>query len=450
MAKSKTKTTGIPAPTKRETRRYRSRAERDAYYNRIALIGAGVLAGILILILAVALLIDNVIVPNQAVASVGGQNITTRDFERRVIFERWRTGTTLVAFMNQFGQYGQQLLADTSNPYGQAYSELANPLQMGSTVLDQMINARIIEQYANANGIKVDQTDIDKQMHQFFGYDPNPKTATPTLTPTITTTPLVSPTPTTTPTVTPVPSQTATPTLTPYPTGIPTATPGPTEQKQQFDTNSAKYYQQAATATGFSQDDIRQIFIEQALQEKVKSIVVPPVGDKQEQIKTRHILVQTEQQAKDVMTALQQGESFAELAKAVSLDNGGQSGGGGSAAQGGELGWKGKGTYVPEFEDAIWSDKVKVGDVVGPIKTQYGYHVIQIEGREMRTLTDTEKTNLENKQFSDWLTKQRTDKNAQTFDIYRERVPSTPTIQDLGLPDVSAGGGGGIPGFPGQ
>jgi peptidyl-prolyl cis-trans isomerase D len=447
MAKSKSRTTGIPAPTKRDTKRYRSRAERDAHYNRIALIGAGVIAGVVILILAVALLIDNVIVPNQAVASVGGQNISTREFQRRVVFERWRLGTTLVTVVNQFGSYAQQLLSDTSNPYGQAYSQMVNPLSMGKTVLDQMINAKIIEQYANANGIKVDEADINKRINDFFSYEPNPQTATPTLTPTTTTTPLVSPTPTTTPTVTPVPTQTATPTSTPYPTGIPTGTPGPTEQLQTFEKNRTSYYEQAAKATGYTPDEIRQIFTEQALQEKVKKAVVPPVGDKQEQIKARHILVQTEQQAKDVMAALQQGESFAQLAKAVSQDNGGQSGGGGSAAQGGELGWQGKGTaYVKEFDDAIWSDKVKVGDVVGPIKTQFGYHVIQVEGREMRPLTETDKTNLENKQFDDWLTAQKTDKHAETYDIYRERVPTTPTLEDLGLSSDLATGGGGLPG----
>jgi peptidyl-prolyl cis-trans isomerase D len=443
MAKSKSKTTGTPAPTKRvaDTRRYRSRAERDAYYNRIALISAAVVAGVLIVIVGAALLVDNVIVPNQAVASAGGQNISTRDFQRRVTFERWRTGTTLAAFVSQFGDYAQQFLSDPQTPYGQAYSQLSSPLTMGSTVLNDMVDAVVIQQYANANGIKVDEADINKRINEFFGYEPDPKTATPTLTPTITTTALVSPTPTTTPTVTPVPSQTATPTLTPYPTGIPTATPGPTQQKETFDKNRTDYLERAARATGFSEAEIRQIFSEQALREKVQSVVVPEVGDKQDQIKSRHILVQTEQQAKDVMAALQQGESFANLAKAVSQDTS-------SGAQGGELGWKSKGAYVPEFEEAIWSDKVKVGDVLGPIKTQYGYHIIQVEGREMRTLTEAEKTQLEDKQFSDWLTKQRTEKNVQLFDLWRDRVPTSPTLEELGLPS-NLGTTGGFPGnFP--
>jgi peptidyl-prolyl cis-trans isomerase D len=445
MAKSKSKTTGIPAPTRRtvDTRRYRSRAERDAYYNRIALITAAVVAGGLILILAVALLVDNVVVPNQAVASVGGQNIPTRDFQRRVVFERWQTGTRLAALFNQLGDYAQQFLSQP--PYSDMYSQLASPLSMGSAVLNEMIEAKVIQQYADANNIKLDESEINKQIYQSFGYDPDPKTATPTVTPSTTPTPLVSTTPTTTPTVTPAPSQTNTPTLTPYPTGIPTATPGPTEQKQQFDKNSATYYERAAKATGLNEAEIRQFLIEQALRDKVKDIVVGKPPDKQEQVKARQIQVDTEQQAKDVMTALQQGESFANLAKAVSKDTS-------SNSQGGELGWKAKGDsqFGTEFEDALWSDKAKVGDVLGPIKTQYGYHIVQLEGREMRTLTDSEKTNLQNKTFSDWVTKQRTEKNAQIFDIWQDRVPSNPTLEDLGLPANLNTTGSGIPGFPGQ
>jgi len=52
----------------------------------------------------------------------------------------------------------------------------------------------------------------------------------------------------------------------------------------------------------------------------------------------------------------------------------------GSGANGGLLGWAPKGSYVPEFEDAVWADGLKVGDLLGPIKTKYGYHVIQFEG----------------------------------------------------------------------
>ena len=53
----------------------------------------------------------------------------------------------------------------------------------------------------------------------------------------------------------------------------------------------------------------------------------------------------------------------------------------GSGKKGGLLGWAAKGSYVPAFETAVWADGLQVGDLLGPIKTEFGYHVIQFEGR---------------------------------------------------------------------
>jgi len=450
----KSKTTGIPAPTTRsiDTRRYRSRAERDAYLNSLVLKISAAIASIIILILVLSLLIELVFVPNQAVATVAGVNIPAKDFERRVTFERWRTGNMLASIYNTYGaQFAQQLFSQ-GGAYTSAYQEMTQPLQMGKAVLDQMANAILIKKYADANGITVDDNAINEQVYKYFGYQPTPMTETPTPTSSTTPTPLVSATPSPTPTITPVPSETATPTTTPFPTGMPTPTLSPTEQKTQFDKSSKDYYDQAAKATGLTEAEIRQIFYEQALQEKVKEAVAGKPQDQQEQIKARHILVSTEDQANAVLKALQNGESFATLAQAISLDDGNQDtepgGGGGSAAKGGELGWQGKGGgYVKEFEDAIWADTTKVGDVLGPIKTQFGYHIIQVEGREMRTLTDAEKTQLQDKLFNDWLTAQQKDQYTPS-DIWISRVPSTPALSTFGVPDTlsqSQGGAGSSP-----
>jgi parvulin-like peptidyl-prolyl isomerase len=53
----------------------------------------------------------------------------------------------------------------------------------------------------------------------------------------------------------------------------------------------------------------------------------------------------------------------------------------GSGKNGGLLGWAPKEAYVPEFEAAVWADGLTVGDLLGPVKTKFGYHVIQFEGR---------------------------------------------------------------------
>src|SRR5450432_601604 len=142
MAKLKTKTTGIPASTRRDPKlqKYMSRTEIAARNNRIALIAFAVLGVVIVLIIGIALLIEGVIVPNQPVATVGNQSITTQAFQRRVIFERWRTGTSL---QSQIGQYSpdqvQQLLGTQGSPYAQVYQALEVPTTFGGQILDTML-----------------------------------------------------------------------------------------------------------------------------------------------------------------------------------------------------------------------------------------------------------------------------------------------------------------------
>lgn len=82
----------------------------------------------------------------------------------------------------------------------------------------------------------------------------------------------------------------------------------------------------------------------------------------------RHILVATEAEAKDIEAKLKAGEKFEELAK--------QSKDTASAVKGGSLGWSSLRAFVPEFAEV--AGKLKSGEYSSPIKTQFGYHVIQL------------------------------------------------------------------------
>ena len=86
------------------------------------------------------------------------------------------------------------------------------------------------------------------------------------------------------------------------------------------------------------------------------------------QVKASHILVPNINKAMDLMNQINAGGSFAELAKKHSSCPSGK--------KGGDLGFFRKGQMVKAFEDAAWG--AKKGDVVGPIKTQFGYHLIQV------------------------------------------------------------------------
>lgn len=93
---------------------------------------------------------------------------------------------------------------------------------------------------------------------------------------------------------------------------------------------------------------------------------------KEREINTRHILMKSEEEAKQVKEKLQAGEDFTELAKKYSIDPN-------AKVTGGEVGFHPKGTLLPEYEAAAFK-LTKVGQTSGIVKTQFGYHIIRLEG----------------------------------------------------------------------
>jgi peptidyl-prolyl cis-trans isomerase C len=93
----------------------------------------------------------------------------------------------------------------------------------------------------------------------------------------------------------------------------------------------------------------------------------------QTEVHARHILVETDTQAKDVIAKLKGGADFAQLAKEVSKDPG---------SDGGDLGYITKDQVVPEFGDAAF--KLEKGKISDPVKSQFGWHVIKVEDKRER------------------------------------------------------------------
>ena len=87
--------------------------------------------------------------------------------------------------------------------------------------------------------------------------------------------------------------------------------------------------------------------------------------------RARHILVPTQEACEDLKKQIEGGADFAAMAKTHSKCPSGK--------QGGDLGEFGKGQMVKEFDDVVFSGEV--GKVHGPVKTQFGYHLIEITSR---------------------------------------------------------------------
>ena len=94
----------------------------------------------------------------------------------------------------------------------------------------------------------------------------------------------------------------------------------------------------------------------------------------QPEIHARHILLPTEDEAKKALARVKGGEDFAKVATELSKDPSGN---------GGDLGWFTKDRMVPEFSDAAF--KLKEGEISDPVKTQFGWHIIKVEGVRTKT-----------------------------------------------------------------
>jgi peptidyl-prolyl cis-trans isomerase C len=125
-------------------------------------------------------------------------------------------------------------------------------------------------------------------------------------------------------------------------------------------------------------DEAKGAVTEEA-ERKLYEDAVKPMGA-EEEVHARHILVETEDEAKAIVEQLKGGADFAALAKEKSKDPG--------AADGGDLGYFTKDQMVPEFSEVAF--KMYPGQLSNPVKTQFGWHVIKVEDKRMRPVPELE------------------------------------------------------------
>ena len=156
----------------------------------------------------------------------------------------------------------------------------------------------------------------------------------------------------------------------------------------------------------------RRITVEKMQQrylEKVKSMPA------EEEARARHILVATEQEAKDLLAELKKGAAFEKLAKEKSTDKA-------SGAEGGDLGWFKRNDMVKEFADAAFG--LKKGELSeAPVRTQFGYHIIKMEDRRQAPAPG----------FEDVADQIREDMAREVVTSYIDQLRSTAKIEKFNI-----------------
>jgi len=154
------------------------------------------------------------------------------------------------------------------------------------------------------------------------------------------------------------------------------------KEAQKANINQDSEYNQALQFTEnqlmqkiFLEKIVKQSVTEDKIQAEYKKYVDSQANV--EEYKVAHILVKTEEEAKDIKKKLDGGADFAALAKEYSLDS--------NKETGGELDFFSKGQMVAPFEEAV--EKLKIGQISGPVKTDFGYHIIKlIDKRKVKVM----------------------------------------------------------------
>ena len=432
------------------TKKHMARQEREQVQTRLILLTTLFVVIIVVGLIGYGLLNEYVIQPSKPVIKVGSDKVSVKDFASFYSFN----GQQIVNNYLQNSQLAQMFGYDAayiSNLRDQALASL-NKDALGNQTLTYMIEDILIRQEADKRGITVTEDELNKSIEEQFNFFPAgtptpkptfpavststlsatqnalfPPTSTPTLTPVITSTTVLTetnPTATvvveTTPTSTLAATSTNQPTETPVQTPTETLTPTPYTQDL-FEENYQRVIKDFEQK-GVSEETIRYLVESQIYRQKVQDAVLADMNlaPEEEQVWARHILVADEVTANLVLDLLKNGAIFAEIAPVYSTDTG-------SAQNGGDLGWFGRGKMVAEFENAAFS--MAIGEISEPVQTSFGFHIIQVLGHEVRSLTESEYNQLKSQKFQEWLDSQRESSEVVISDIWRDATT------DITLPD---------------
>jgi len=349
-----------------------ARREREAIQSRriwIALTMVGILS---IGVLGFGAYQELIAKPNAPVAIVNGVPIRTSAYQHMVHYEQWRLRIQAAELQQRQAQLDpeaeeQELMAQYLNQQLQQIQTMMS--QVPRQTAQRMIDDELVRQEAHWRGITVSEEELEQAIEEQFGYY------------------RTSPTPAPTPTAVAETLSIATPVPTPTPITL-----------QQFQETYGNYVKMITEQTGMSDAKLREVFRDALLRQKLQEALAAEMPTEAEQVHARHILVETEEEAQQVWERLSKGELFELLAQELSTDEF-------NKGEGGDLGWFPRGQMVPAFEEGAFD--AEVGEIVGPVQSSFGWHIIKVEGHEVRELEPSTLSFRQGQALQNWLAEAR-------------------------------------------
>jgi parvulin-like peptidyl-prolyl isomerase len=440
MAKRRTNTRRDNDP--KLTRKYLSRGQREAQLKQRVIIGASIIGVSVVVILLLGLLYRIWVEPAQAMAEIDGQKITRQQFYDRVTYERFRLYQTITETKEQ----AKELLADPSSGsyFLQFFEQQLGQLQslysaIGPQTLEKIIDERVLEKEAEKREMTVTDEEVTEEIRRETAQkegaiiEPDVTATAEAEVAATETAELFTPTPTFTPS--PPPTDTvATEAITPTATAAATFTPAPTATPNILSDETYKDSQQTFLTelqqyVDYTEGDYRQIVRAELLREKMQELIgsEAEVETTGEQINAAHILVETEEEAQQVIERLNSGEEFAILAAELSTDQS-------NAQSGGDLGWFGREQMVAAFEEAAFA-LTEPEQLSEAIETQFGWHVMKLlEGPEERELPEAEIEQARQEAFNSYLQTAKEEANVNRYWDLDDMPRDDPFIDEIREP----------------
>jgi len=432
-------------PKKHVSKKHFARIERERIQRRYIMIITIVIFVIVVILIGVGFVIEGVVKPAKPVAQVNDTSITTEEFQARVRYQRY---LYTAEYLNTY-QFIQSMGDPNSFSYFEPYLlQIQNELEpevIGLNTLNDLIDNALIREEAEARGIQVNRAEVEERINQIiFQYYPD-GTPTPAPTSFVLSTPtlsalqmtLVPPTPTevitATPETEPTPTSTEIPEVEtgtesePTPTAVP---PTPTVYTESaYRQNYKDFMNYVKSNARISEEDIFTYYESLILREKVSEAVITDIPSEEEMLWARHILFQDvengEQRAKDFLARIQAGEDFGAVAQEISEKDAENEE---ITVRYEDLGWFGEGMMVEPFDAA--ARVLEVGKISEPVQTTFGWHVIQLLGRDIQPRDQTDIDQLREQAFQEWLTAKRAESKVDINPDWTSVVPNAPDIPD--------------------